>query len=294
MIHVIDLNFQGYPKAIAAFLVPTDEGLVLVETGPHSSLNDLLAGIESLGYRADMVKHVLLSHIHLDHAGAAWYFAGLGAKVYVHPLGLPHLINPQRLMSSATRIYGADMDRLWGQMNAINAEQLIAVEHQQTLHFGSETFTAWHTPGHAIHHVAWKYQDALFTGDVAGVKIFKGPVMPPCPPPDINIEQWESSVQLILNSDVNQLYLTHFGLVEQVAEHFDQLLYFLHDWKDWMQANLPLYQDLDSILPLFKNHVAQQLTNAGLTPNEAAVYEIANPSWMSVYGLSRYLKLKSS
>ncbi len=289
MIKVIDLNFLGYDQAIAAFLVPTNDGLVLVETGPHSSLPRLLHQIEALGYHQEQVRYVLLSHIHLDHAGAAWYFAELGANIYVHPVGLPHLQNPERLMSSATRIYGDDMDRLWGQMQAINADRLMGVDHGQSLILGDKTFEAWHTPGHAVHHIAWKLDDALFTGDVAGVKIFDGPVMPPCPPPDIDIEAWNQSIDLILAQDVSKLYLTHFGSITAVEAHFEQLRYFLNDWHQWMSRHLESEPDLAKLVPLFQQHVANQLKKLGLSSKEIEVYEAANPSWMSVYGLSRYI-----
>jgi glyoxylase-like metal-dependent hydrolase (beta-lactamase superfamily II) len=293
MINIVDLNFLGYNQAIAAFLVPTSDGLVLVETGPHSTLPTLLQQIEILGYRPDQVRHVLLTHIHLDHAGAAWYFAQLGAKVYVHPVGLPHLQSPERLMSSATRIYGDDMNRLWGQMKAIKTEQLIAVNHGQTLTFGNRTFEAWHTPGHAVHHIVWKLGRVLFTGDVAGVKIFEGPVMPPCPPPDIDIEAWNQSIELILKADIDELYLTHFGKITNVRPHFEQLHYFLNDWYQWMSDHLQAESDLNKLIPLFQQHVGKQLVKLGLSENEIEVYEAANPSWMSVYGLSRYIKKKN-
>ncbi|MGI9545489.1 MAG: MBL fold metallo-hydrolase, partial [Cyclobacteriaceae bacterium] len=124
MPHIIDLHFLGYPKVIAAFLVETEDGPVLIETGPYSTYPTLEKGVNRIGYSIKDIKHVLLTHIHLDHAGAAWKLAENGANIYVHPVGMAHLAYPSKLMDSAKRIYKEDMDRLWGDMQAIPQSQL--------------------------------------------------------------------------------------------------------------------------------------------------------------------------
>src|SRR5690554_5577927 len=196
-INIIDLNFLEEKQTIAAFLVESEGGPVLVETGPESTWPQLESGINRLGYQISDIHHVLLSHIHFDHAGAAWKMAAAGARVYVHPLGLPHLASPERLWQSAAKIYGDDMDRLWGEMRPIPTNRLQEVQHGEKLELEGLDFKALHTPGHAIHHIAWQLGEVLFTGDVAGVKINKGPVVPPCPPPDINIEAWKESIAML-------------------------------------------------------------------------------------------------
>ena len=290
MIHTIDLHFQGFAQAIASFLVETSEGLVMIETGPHSTLPNLLSGIKLLGFEPREVRHVFLSHIHLDHGGAAWYFADMGAQVYVHPLGLPHLNNPERLMSSATRIYGDDMDRLWGEMRPIDWEQLNEVDHMQSITIGDSSFTAYHTPGHAVHHIAWGYQDVLFTGDVAGARILEGPAMPPCPPPDIDVEEWLASMQLIKELPLKTLYLTHYGAVSAIEQHLDELAQCLDSWASWIADRIEQGKQAPEVVEDFQQFVGQQLLEKGLNKQEIEVYEAANPSWMSVYGLYRYWK----
>ena len=170
MTQIIDLHFQNIPQAIAAFLLETDDGPILIETGPYSTFPALEAGLRGLGYSVDDVQHVLLTHIHLDHAGSAWAFAERGATIYVHPVGVQHLSDPSRLMNSARRIYKEEMDTLWGEMRSIPEDQIRAVAHGEEIGVGGRLFQAWHTPGHARHHIAWQVGNELFTGDVAGIK----------------------------------------------------------------------------------------------------------------------------
>lgn len=294
MIHTIDLKFQGLSENIAAFLIETSEGPVLVETGPHSTLPNLKEGIKQAGFKIEDIKHVFLSHIHLDHAGAAWWFAQKGAKIYVHPRGLRHLGAPERLMESARRIYKDRMDELWGEMHPIAEAQLVSVEHEAIFQIGDQVFKAWHTPGHASHHIAWQKDKDLFTGDVAGVSIRGGLVIPPCPPPDINIEDWHNSTQLIRNLSVDSLYLTHFGYVSYSESHFDQLDKRLSDWANWIKPYFKKGSSHQEITPLFQAMVLKELEKSGMDKKGQAQYEAANPSWMSVAGLLRYWKKKEA
>ena len=292
MIHTIDLKFLGLSENIAAFLIETSEGPVLVETGPHSTLPNLREGIKEAGFNIEDVKHVFLSHIHLDHAGAAWWFAQRGAKIYVHPRGIRHLSSPERLMESARRIYKDKMDELWGEMHPIDETQLVAVDHEASFQIGDQRFQAWHTPGHASHHIAWQRGKDLFTGDVAGVSIRGGIVIPPCPPPDINIEDWHKSTQLIRQLKIDHLYLTHYGYLPNSTKHFDQLDKRLNDWANWIKPYFDKGSSQQEITPLFQAMVIGELAGAGMDKKGQAQYEAANPSWMSVAGLMRYWKKK--
>jgi glyoxylase-like metal-dependent hydrolase (beta-lactamase superfamily II) len=287
---VIDLNFLDLSSAVAAFLLQSSEGPILIETGPHATLPRLVESIEQAGYRAADVKHVLLTHIHLDHAGAAWWFARQGATVYVHPKGLPHLMDPSKLMASARMIYQDQMDRLWGEMHPIDPDRLRQVNDDEELLLGDVRVIARHTPGHAVHHIAWQWEDCLFTGDVGGVKIGNGPVMPPCPPPDIHLPDWMQSIERMRALAAGKLYLTHFGLVTDKEGHLDELTLRLNAWAEWMKPHYLAGTAAAIITPAFQAYVREDLVSHGLSEETIDRYEAANPAWMSVAGLLRYWK----
>jgi glyoxylase-like metal-dependent hydrolase (beta-lactamase superfamily II) len=293
MITPIDLHFLGNEETVAVFLIEYEGGLALVESGPHSTFPILCEKIRQKGHSPADIKHIFLTHIHLDHAGAAWAFAQMGAKVYVHPFGYDHLANPAKLMESARRIYKDQMDRLWGDMQPIDKDNLIAVAHEQEIGIGNKVLKAWHTAGHAHHHIAWQLDDVLFTGDVAGVQIGKGPVVPPCPPPDIDIEKWQSSLALIRKLPVSKLFLTHYGEKTNIHAHLDQLESALLRYSEWMRNRLSLGETLEQITPHFEAFAAAELRVLGLGETELAQYQAANPAWMSVAGLARYWQKKT-
>ncbi|MFY0688363.1 MAG: MBL fold metallo-hydrolase [Cyclobacteriaceae bacterium] len=294
MIHVLDLEFIGIQEAIGSFLIETSNGPILIETGPHSTYQNLCRAIKAKGFEPESIQHVLLTHIHLDHAGAAWAFAEKGAKIYVHPAGAKHLASPERLMSSAKRIYQDKMDELWGQMNNIPVNQILECQHEEEITIGNTKITSLHTAGHATHHIAWQLDDTIFTGDVAGVKINDGPVVPPCPPPDINIEHWESSIQLILDKNPTRLFLTHYGEIRDIQEHMKALRHMLRDWSLWIKDKWEAGLSVEDMTPLFSSYTRQQLLDQGLDESAVVQYEAANPSWMSVAGLVRYWAKKEN
>jgi len=292
-IHTLDLKFLREKNTIASYLIETEKGPVLIETGPHSTYPQLKSEIQKAGFEPEDIKHVFLTHIHLDHAGAAWVFAEHGANIYVHPKGARHLASPEKLMSSAKRIYLDKMDMLWGQMNPIPENQVIPVEDNIELTFGSTTIKGWYTPGHAVHHIAWQMGEKLFAGDVAGCRINKGIVVPPCPPPDINIEDWESSIQLIRKMNIKEIYLTHYGKIEDIDAHLSELEKRLRGWANWMKPHFDKGTSPQEITPLFTAFAAQELRDFGIDEEGVRQYEAANPSWMSVAGLLRYWKKKT-
>ena len=300
-IHTLDLGFLDIENAIAAFVVEGPGGLSLVETGPASTLPHLESLLKKNGWHISDFQHVFLSHIHFDHAGAAWAFAERGAMIYVHPKGLPHLAAPEKLYNSARMIYKEQMDTLWGPMHPIPETQLYAPAHGEVVEVCGLRFTAWYTPGHAVHHIAWAVDDTrqtvdgeqggiLFTGDVAGVKIAEGPVVPPCPPPDINIEDWQASIQLMRDLPVETLYLTHFGKITEKKTHLDTLEQRLLAWAGWMKPFAEQQTPPEQIVPLFQKYVAEELSAAGVDEAGLRRYEAANPAFMSVAGLLRYWK----
>lgn len=293
MIQTLDLQFLGKSDTIASFLIETSEGLILVESGPYSTYESLKNTLAEKGHAIDAVKHVFLTHIHLDHAGAAWALAQEGATIYVHPFGQKHLHNPEKLWNSAKMIYQDKMEYLWGDMQGIAEERLRTVSHGEKIKIGEVEIISWHTPGHAVHHVAWQIGDALFCGDVAGVRIGNGIVVPPCPPPDIQIEHWQESLSLIRSMNVKTLYLTHYGAFTDVEKHLDELERRLLERATWMKPYFDAQKSAAEVTPLFQEYVREELAVNGITnEDQLQQYENANPSWMSVAGLLRYWSKK--
>ena len=290
MVHTIDLNFLNAGEAIAAYVIPTENGAVLVECGPHSTLDTLLAGLYKLGLNPEDIHTLLLTHIHFDHAGAAWWFAQQGTKVYVHPRGYKHMLDPERLYESARMIYQDKMDELWGEMKPISTNFLVQVEDHETVHADGIEFKAIFTPGHAVHHIAWKLEDVIFSGDVGGVKIGDGPVVPPCPPPDIQVADWLDSIEAMKKQAAKRLYLTHYGPVDDVNDHLDRLADCLNSYLEWMRPHYAAGTSAEDIVPLFVDFVESDFRAAGMSEELILSYRAANPAWMSVAGLLRYLK----
>ena len=293
MYHTLDLHFRGLHDAIAAFVVESTVGPILIETGPYSTFPSMEDGLHKLNMKASDIKHVLLTHIHFDHAGAAWAFARQGATIYLHPVGAEHMHDPSKLVASATMIYGDQMDVLWGKMKHIPEANLKVTDHEESITIGDQTFIALHTPGHAKHHIAWQWNDSIFTGDVAGAKILNGPVVPPCPPPDINIENWISSIDLILSKNPKKIVLTHYGEQEQVHEHMQALKEILSDWSGWVKNKWEEGLSNEEMIPIFMEYTKDQLKSSGVSENGLRRYEAANPAWMSIAGLVRYWKKQS-
>ncbi|MCB0705670.1 MAG: MBL fold metallo-hydrolase [Saprospiraceae bacterium] len=294
MLEQLDLNFLDSPETIACFLLKIPDGYALFETGPHSTFPVLLKLLAEKGIKLEEIKHVFLTHIHLDHAGAAWALAEAGANVYVHPRGYPHLLDPSKLLDSARRIYQDQMDYLWGQFKPIPEEQLFEVADLQSWKFGDTEVRAHYTPGHAVHHIAWQVGADLIAGDVAGVRIGKGPVMPPCPPPDINLDHWNESIDRIRELAPARVWLTHFGVVKNVETHLNELQQRLQDWANWIYPWFEKGTAASEIVPQFQEYVKNQLIEEGISGQELEKYEKANPAWMSVAGLLRYWYKKTN
>lgn len=290
-IHFVDHHFHS-SDVIASFVVPSAAGPIVIETGPHSTYERLVTGLNQLGYAPGEVKHILVTHIHFDHAGGAWALAKAGgATVYVHPKGYKHLANPEKLYNSAKQIYGAQMETLWGRMEPIPEAQLVSLDTDgATLPIAEHSFRVWHSPGHAKHHVAFQLEDQLFTGDVGGVVIDEVAVEPPLPPPDIDLEAWQESIRKLKPLEVNALWLTHFGKVSEPQKHWQALEDVLARRAGWMKEQLQAGKTPDELASAYDALVAERLKAAGATAEQMEKYQLANPAFMSVYGLARYWK----
>ena len=191
-------------------------------------------------------------------------------------------------MLSASRIYGNDMERLWGKVDKINSDQVISVEDNEIIKVGSLEFKALHTPGHASHHISWQFNETIFTGDVAGAKIHNGPVLPACPPPDIDLEKWEDSLKILEKENPKKIYLTHFGEHKNVKNHIDELRLSLSDWSLWIKENRTIFFDDEILTKKFNEYVYKKMQAAKINDELISQYYAANPPYMSVAGLKRY------
>jgi glyoxylase-like metal-dependent hydrolase (beta-lactamase superfamily II) len=216
----LDVHHLGNPKVICCYAVDD----VIVDPGPESCHEALVAQLDA------PPKAILLTHIHLDHAGAAGRLAELWpeAEVWVHERGARHLIDPSKLLASATRLYGDDMDRLWGAFLPVPEARVRVLQGGESI----DGFDVLYTPGHASHHVTYCHRATrtAFCGDVGGVRIDAGPVLPPTPPPDIDLEAWERSLQAIEAWGPERLAPTHFGAHDDVAHQLAELRRNLAHW----------------------------------------------------------------
>lgn len=294
-LETLDLHFQDRSNTIASYLLPYDEGAVLVETGPGSTAAMLQARLAEHGLTPNDVTEVLLTHIHLDHAGAAgWLATEHGATVYVHSVGVPHLANPDRLLTSAERIYGDDMDRLWGEMQSVPEKHLVSLEDGDTLDLGNLEVEALDTPGHASHHLAYVIGGVCFTGDVGGVRLpGESYVELPLAPPEIRLDHWRESLTRLRSAvdrrGVTHLAPTHFGLFSDVTAHLDRLEAAIETADQWSEDHLPTLIDSEEALrEKTTNWMREQAAANGVDDQTWELYELANPSWMAALGLRRY------
>ena len=288
MVRVLDLQFQGAKRVIAGFLLETKEGPILIETGPESTYPRLVAALEEAGFAPEEVGHVFVTHIHLDHAGAAWRFAELGARVYVHPKGAPHLVDPSKLLASAARIYGDQLKPLWGELRGIPQDRLRVLQDGEVVEVGGVRVQALETLGHAGHHHAYLVEGAVFAGDIAGVRIAPGPVLPPTPPPDIHLESWYASLDRLLALRPEALYLTHFGAYSDVEPHLLALREVLEAWAGWVLHRLKEGLSQEEMTRRFEAYWRESLAKAGVDAAGMRLYELADPPFMNLQGLVRY------
>ncbi|MDZ4406323.1 MBL fold metallo-hydrolase [Prosthecobacter sp.] len=219
-IHTLDLHFLGIPGLIASYLVESGGEYALIETGPGSTLETLRSAIRAAGVDESVIKKVFVTHIHLDHAGAAGWFAQIGATIYCHPNAARHLIDPTKLIGSARMVYGDQMDALWGKMLPAPAGLVIALQDEERVKLGEVEIIAWNTPGHARHHHAFIIGDVCFPGDVAGARLENSRYLSvTAAPPQFDPVAYVHSVDRLTAAGFQSLYLTHFGRVDDVEWH---------------------------------------------------------------------------
>jgi glyoxylase-like metal-dependent hydrolase (beta-lactamase superfamily II) len=274
----IDLLHGGAPKTIGAYLVETQDGPALFDCGPSSCLPVLKAGLGERGLELGDVRHLLLSHIHLDHAGAAGSLVREHAslQVWVSTVGAPHLVDPARLERSARRLYGDAFDELWGELVPVPEANVHLAEGRAA---GLEVFPA---PGHASHHVCYFDGTTIYAGDAAGVRIQPSrSVLPPTPPPDVDVEAWFRTIEEIERRAPERLALIHFGVADDVARHLTELRERLDTWAQRVESGASEEEFVDA-------------AKRDLPPEEAEGYDRAMSFWQSYAGLKRYWETRAA
>jgi glyoxylase-like metal-dependent hydrolase (beta-lactamase superfamily II) len=296
-ISVIDLGFLDTDRVIAAYLVEAGDELALIETGPSTTLANLEQGIASAGYDLRDVNRIIVTHIHLDHSGGAGSIVRKhpGIRVSVHPVGAPHLVEPSRLVRSAARIYGDDMERLWGEIVGVPEAQVDVMEDGKSLTVGNRKLRVAFTPGHASHHVVLFDEDSgtLFTGDTGGVRI-PGTryVGAPIPPPELDPAGWENSMATMRGFGAQRVALTHFGVFENADEHLAQVIPRVHELVALGEAAGPEIADTTAMAAKLDAFQRQKLGDE-MTEGIVHRLNLANPDLLGAMGLERYLRKRA-
>ena len=271
----MDLHHQGEERVIGVYLVETSDGLALNDCGPSTGIPALKERLAERGLALTDLRHLLLSHIHLDHAGAAGTLVREhpGLQVHVSEIGAPHLVDPSRLERSARRLYGDEFDTLWGELAPVPQENVHVV--------GADVLglACFPSPGHASHHVCYLDRDGtLYAGDAAGVRLMPDRhILPVAPPPDIDLEAWERTMDEIELRAPDRLALIHFGVVEQPREHMRRLRRQLRLWAQRVRQGMTEEEFIEAARADLEDELA-----------DAPYYERAAPLWQSYRGLKRY------
>jgi glyoxylase-like metal-dependent hydrolase (beta-lactamase superfamily II) len=293
-IQTLDLEFFGTAGLISSFLAPTDGGFVLFDPGPASAVDAVGRRVQEVGFELEDLRAVFATHVHLDHAGGSGVLAQrTECAVFCHPLGAPHLQDPAaKLLPSAERLYGDMMGPLWGETVGVPEDQLQIVGDGEAVKIDGLEVVAWHAPGHAIHHVAWQIGDAVSTGDVAGVR-FPGAshVLPPLPPPDIDIVRWRESLALLRRLDPSRLLLTHFGAFDDVERHIDELEDRLVRWTEIARRIVAQGGDKNDLGVELERVDSEEMAASKVSPEVAERYKRLCPVKESSVGLYRYCSL---
>lgn len=291
-IHLLDTCHQGHPGAIGVYVVELPEGgWALVETGPGVTYPQLLAGFEQVGVELADLQAILLTHIHLDHAGAAGrLIRESNANLYVHPVGAKHMIDPSRLLASAKRIYLDEMDTLWGPMEPVPAERVITPELDSEFAIGGLSIRAVDTPGHASHHFAYLLPDgSLFTGDAAGILLPGSTLIRPAvPPPEIHIEVWEASLQKMRDLLPSRLLLTHYGEVTDADAHLALVPQRHRTWADELKAGLLANEDRETLIARMEALQDREFEQYNVAHGIRQHYRVTSNAEMTTDGLARY------
>jgi glyoxylase-like metal-dependent hydrolase (beta-lactamase superfamily II) len=296
-ITTIDTHWTGRTRSVASALLASGEHLALIDPGPASTFETVREQLRSRGIAVGDLNAILLTHIHLDHAGATGSLVreNPGLAVYVHENGAPHMIDPSKLLASAGRLWGDDLPRLFGTTLPVPAENLRILEGGETLKLGERSLGVVYTPGHASHHVSFfdEKEGVAFVGDTAGVRIENGPyILPATPPPDIDLALWDASFAAILARRPARMFLTHFGFAENPPEHLAQFRERLHHWAGIAEASIRGAASDTAALAAFvaaaRAEISEHLAN-----KELEHYVFNAGLNLSFLGFARYLRKRA-
>jgi glyoxylase-like metal-dependent hydrolase (beta-lactamase superfamily II) len=293
----LDLHFCGADGVIASVVLHGPAGAAIIDPGPSSTLPALRAGLERGGIGIRDLRAILLTHIHLDHAGSTGTLVreNPALDVYVHERGAPHLVDPSKLMASAARLWGDETDRLWGEVRPVPAGNLSILRGGERIQAVGHDLDVAYTPGHASHHVSYFGRDTkiAFVGDVAGVRLQRGRYnMPPTPPPDIDLEAWRDSLARIAAWAPETLFLTHFGTFAPVAAHLTELADHLEMTSRLAKASLARPGADDHREAWFTAEIRRELRRH-VSESDARAYEVAGRFDLNWLGLARYWRKKA-
>lgn len=291
----VDLKFRGSPHVIATAVASDAGGVALIDPGPASCLPALELGLNGLGIRLGEVRHILLTHVHLDHAGVTGTLVRRypDLQVFVHERGTPHLIDPTKLVRSATRLWGDQMRTLWGEVVPVPASNIVTISTPQRIDAGGRAFDVAYTPGHASHHVSFldRSSGVAFVGDVAGIRSSGSYVRPPTPPPDIDVDLWIESAARIERWDPQTMFLTHFGPSHDVRIHLQSFVENLRAMAEWVRQSLVEPGSDEEKARAYAEFVDRELRRH-LTDQEILPHRVGAPFEVSWLGLARYWRKK--
>lgn len=292
---VIDMIWMGRPKSIASVLVQSDGINALIDPGPTSTLETLRAGLQEHGLRVQDLHAILLTHIHLDHAGAVGSLVkeNPGLEVFVHEFGAKHMADPAKLLASAARLYGGEMDRMYGEFLPVPHENLRPLAGGEIVTVGARKFSVLYTPGHASHHLTfWDSLDkTAFVGDVGGITVEGDAfIMPATPPPDIYLDLWNKSLDAIEALKPERIFLTHFGYQRDPIAHMERYRKKLDDWAALAKNLLQSGKSEEEAGKEFVEVVAAETRHDVSNTSEAEHYIFNGGLYLSWLGLLRYTK----
>jgi glyoxylase-like metal-dependent hydrolase (beta-lactamase superfamily II) len=295
---VVDLDWMGRPRSIGAVLLESDGHYAILDPGPASTLETLRAQLLQRALSVSDLEAILLTHIHLDHAGATGSLLreNPNLRVFVHNKGAAHLVDPSKLLASAGRLWGDDLQRLFGETLGVSEQNIQILEGGETLSVGTRKFDVIYTPGHASHHVTYfdEQEGVAFAGDTAGIRIANGPyIMPATPPPDIDLAIWDQSFAAILDRRPSKLFVTHFGYAENPAKHIADFRERLHLWADITENALRSTSELEVALQSFLDKTQTEMREY-ISAADAEQHAFTAGLPLSFLGLARHIRKRSA